>query len=440
MKVPSKFYYLPGAGPDGIPDLTEAAQLANPNIAGIRWRQDHATIQTAPAVFDWSAIDAELELLVANDKLLGLSVAWGDSVADWIYDTVEEFEFDPMNEVGSMPNPFDPLYLPIVLNFIAAMGAIYDPHPNVSYVVVSGFMQHFEGYLAKTADEETRLDAAAVTAGFTGILDGWTQIGQAIMGAFVTAFPNTAVLYTSAKPFPSDAGAVQQNIFRDWIVETFSGHAGWMTAQLKASPAPWDSDEDVEWPHGFQAISDSTDLSRFYGASLPSPDPVPPQPMIDFCHNGRSKGAQFLEIYPFDFNLSANQTSLSELALLFHSFVEYIPPGDTPPPPDPEPPPPIDGDPPVIARVTVPRIVQCQAGTHARNIILARKRLGPPVIVPSAPGPVEILDVETPHTPSSGQATATWLSPVGSDAANLSYIAYLTGGSGTITIVSQEPV
>ncbi len=264
MKVPSKFYYLPGAGDDGIPSPPVDPWLSNPNISGVRWRQDHWTVQTAENVFNWAPIDEALELLVANNKLMGISVAWGDAAAPWIYDTVEEFVFDPANEVGSMPQIFDPLYLPILLDFIDQYGAIYNGHAAVSYVVVSGIMQHFEGYLAKTADEETRLNTAAIAAGFTDLTDGWLQISQQVISAYVTAFPDTAVLFTSAKPFPSDAGGVQQNILRDWVSDTYPGHAGWMTAQLKAVPGPWDppGQETVNWPHGFQAIFSGDDLDR----------------------------------------------------------------------------------------------------------------------------------------------------------------------------------
>jgi len=135
MKVPSKFYYLPGAGSDGIPSpLAGTPQIANPNIAGFRWRQDHWTVRpTSKNSYDWSAIDNALDVLVGSGQKMGLSVAWGDAFCKgdgagpdgrWIYDDegVEEFTFDPANEVGSMPQIFDPLYLPILLGFIATMG------------------------------------------------------------------------------------------------------------------------------------------------------------------------------------------------------------------------------------------------------------------------------------------------------------------------------
>jgi hypothetical protein len=423
----------------GVPPPLVAAQLDNPNISGFRWREFHSAVQPVSATaYDWSAVDAALVACVTAGKLFGLSVSWGNTTSRWVYDDagVEEFIFDPVNEVGSMPNPFDPLYLPIIVNFITAMGAIYDPHPNVSYVIISGFMQHFEGYLAKTADEETRLNAAAVAAGFTDIVDGWTQIGHAIVSAFVTAFPNTACIYTSAKPFPSDASGTQQSIFRDWIPTTYPMHGGWMTAQLHAAPGPWPMPTAVDYPFGFQAISAGNDLAHMYN-TVPVPDPVPPQIMIDFINNGYSKKAQFLEIYPFDMNLAANQGTFNELAPLFHSFVDYVPPGGGEPPPPP-PPPPVE-PPMVITRLPVTRIIPCSVGTHARNIILGRKRKGPPVVAPVPPGPVEILNVQTPHEPSSGTATATWLSPEGSDGAHISYRAFITGGPGTVTIVDQQP-
>ena len=216
-----------------------SAQLVNPNIAGFRWRQDHSTIQTAEATYDWSALDAALAACVTNGKLLGLSIDCGLGIAPWVYDTVETFNFDPANPLeGEMPNIFDPLYLPIIEGFIETMGGIYNAHPNVSYVVATGFGQQYESTIAVTDDEETRFNINAQGAGFDDIGDGWTQISQAIISAFVTAFPDTAVLFTSAQPYPSDAGTVEDAL-RDWSHETYPLRAGWMTDDLHAVSGPW---------------------------------------------------------------------------------------------------------------------------------------------------------------------------------------------------------
>src|SRR5262245_48334181 len=133
MKVPSKFYFLTSSGDDGIPNQPPAAQLGNPNIAGFRWRHFHSALQpSSQGSYDWQPIDDALDAFVISGQKMGLSVAWGNTVARWIYDDVgvEEFIFDPIdNEVGSMPNFFDPLYLPVFLNFVQTMGALYDPHP-----------------------------------------------------------------------------------------------------------------------------------------------------------------------------------------------------------------------------------------------------------------------------------------------------------------------
>ncbi len=447
MKVPSKFFELLGAGGDegsGIPDPLLPVQLTNPNIYGFRWRQAHNAVQTALNTFDWSAPDAALAACVASGKIMGLSVGWGTRAADWVYDTVDVFNLDAIgNEVGTIPNIFDPDYLPLLLDFIATFGALYDPHPAVAYTVVSGCMQHYEGYLAKSALEETQMNDLAIAAGFDDLDDGWWTLSQQIISAYVEAFPNTAVLFTSARPYPSDTGStgVRQRALRDWITDTYPGHAGWMTAQLHAAAGgPFPPPPPVNWPHGFQAINNSlSDLERFYGTgNVPDPPPVPPQPMEDFINNGLRLGAQFLEIYTGDMRLAANQATYAERAPEFESFTDYVPPGDgeppPPPPPDPEPPPV------VIARPVVPRIIQCRTGVHARNIILARKRLGPPVEVPVAPGPIEILTVTTPHEPSSGTAIATFLSPIGSDPAELDYQVYVTGGPGTATVIARIPV
>lgn len=93
--------------------------------------------------------------------------------------------------------------------------------------------------------------------------------------------------------------------------------------------------------------------------------------------------------------------------------------------------------PPLPLILGIPKIPVCRVGTHARNIILAHKGAIPPPPEVKRPGPVEQLFVETPGIPDSGEATATWISPAGSDPNNLTYKMVLTGGPGTIVIVSQ---
>jgi hypothetical protein len=113
------------------------------------------------------------------------------------------------------------------------------------------------------------------------------------------------------------------------------------------------------------------------------------------------------------------------------------PPGPPPPPPPGSPPPP---PPPPITSPARFRTTAL-AGTHMRNIVVGRKigTTAPPP-PPAKPGPVVNLQVTTPHLPSSGTATATWESPFGFDASDLTYRLLLTGGPGTVTIVSQEPI
>lgn len=78
--------------------------------------------------------------------------------------------------------------------------------------------------------------------------------------------------------------------------------------------------------------------------------------------------------------------------------------------------------------------------THCRNIILKRQPVTAPAVPGIPPGAVIDLKVTTPHTSNSGVATATWFSPLGSAPGSLDYVATLTGGVGTVKIISIIPV
>jgi hypothetical protein len=54
---------------------------------------------------------------------------------------------------GIMPVPWDPIYKSQWKTFVAAFGAKYDSNPQLRYVVMTGFQQVAECYLARTPED-----------------------------------------------------------------------------------------------------------------------------------------------------------------------------------------------------------------------------------------------------------------------------------------------
>lgn len=77
--------------------------------------------------------------------------------------------------------------------------------------------------------------------------------------------------------------------------------------------------------------------------------------------------------------------------------------------------------------------------THCRTIPLKRQTIVVAPIPPAPPGEVVSLRVVTAGD-GTVTATATWYSPLGAAPGTMDYVTQLTGGPGTVQIVSVVPL
>jgi hypothetical protein len=276
-------------------------------------RQDQARLRQVegPQKLYPRGIDTTIVTAASSGKKCGLGVSAGQTSPDpAVYDAgamrLPVFANDStVPGLDWMPLPWDPVFLNLWGAFIDAMGARYDGNPNLSYIVVSGFMQLMENHLTQTSDGYDRLNAAAKASGYGDLTAAYNFAGQTIIARFMTAFPTTAVLLTGGSPFPGENG----NALKDWAHAQYPARFGEMDAFLKATLPPHSGNTNPPraYPWGEQPIFATTDHARLY---LPLPEPMPfpadPQPCDDLLANGAFKGNMFVELYQYDCRLVAN--------------------------------------------------------------------------------------------------------------------------------------
>src|SRR5207249_7545333 len=146
-----------------------------------------------------------------------------------------------------MPVPWEHLAKAKWKQFIVAIAARYDNNPQLHYMVMSGFQQTGECYIANTQAAIDFFNANAEAAGYQATdtlpagLVAWEATVKEIVAQYMTSFPNTPLLITGARPYGGDSQSVGQKAMNDifaWGVATYPGRFGIMNSQLHATSSP----------------------------------------------------------------------------------------------------------------------------------------------------------------------------------------------------------
>src|SRR5262249_2310257 len=141
---------------------------------------------------------------------------------------------------------WDPLYKAKWEEFITALGGQYDNNPQLGYVVMTGFCQVAEAYLANQQPDIDFFDASAFAAGYSGNgtlpagLVAWEATVHEMIAQYMIAFPHTPLFITGARPYGGDSqavGSIAMNDIFAWGVATYPGRFGIMNSQLHATSA-----------------------------------------------------------------------------------------------------------------------------------------------------------------------------------------------------------
>ena len=316
---PSGIYALV-FGVNGKPtDLTDNPLLDNPNVDGFRYKMAWKAIQpTSASEYKWDQMDSQIAIAAAAGKKMGISIAAGIATPDWVYTDAPAvyryhmLEIDPETgeSIGDQPLPWDTAYQAKWLQFVAALGARYDGNPAFSYVVLGGFMQSSPMYFVKTLDDDAAVNALAqnppngypgLTTSYTDSSAAYNPAAEAIIAAFMDAFPTTPVILTLANPFPTDQGVEDQKIIKNWALAQYPVRFGTMVSALYASPPPHDPpDPPLPYPKGFQMVCRASDAARLYLDPDPVPLPPAPIPLQDALERGVTLGGKYVEVYDDD--------------------------------------------------------------------------------------------------------------------------------------------
>ncbi|HEY2714208.1 MAG TPA: beta-galactosidase [Chthoniobacterales bacterium] len=312
-------------------DLNLNPVIDNPNVDGFRLRISWASIQPDNGdEYDWENLDNAIAAVTAHGKKLCIAIAAGLWTPDWVYTSAPVVykyamqEKDPVTRLslGNQPLPWDTAYQAKWKKFLAAFGARYDSNPALSYVVIGGFMEQFNMYIANIQEDIVGLTNLAKNppAGYPGLVTPYPDFGTAytpaaqdMISTYITDFPTTSLILTFTVVFPNDLGLTLANQLLAWGKETYPIHFGVMNSSLFATPSPHDPPPPpLTYIKGYQLVCRAVDNPAWlYQDPDPTPIPPAPQPLQDALETGVSADGIFIEVYEGDLTQDQSQPVLA---------------------------------------------------------------------------------------------------------------------------------
>jgi hypothetical protein len=276
--------------------LSDDPSWTDPNITGVIVRTWWKHVQPIQGTFQWGYLDQGLKLARKYHKKLGFTVVAGQWSPDWIY-TAGSQKFVIQN-VGSMPCPWDKVFLNYWQQFILEFGARYDSYGDVSYVTAEGPGRTEECYFCKSQADVDELAADFGGSLSTGI-QAWVNAAETIAGYYASAFPTTPFVYADGTPIPGDDTDYATLV--SYCVTAFGSQFGIKSdglspiyrAEFAKKEIPLLSPTHPVGFQDFRGFKDPTDLQQA-------------------LTNGINLTGHYIEVYTKDVTATADQTIIQQ--------------------------------------------------------------------------------------------------------------------------------
>jgi hypothetical protein len=286
--------------------VVQSAILTDQYVKGIFVSFNWNNLETQENVYTWTVIDSVLKQAAASGKVVTLAVMAGNNTPTWVYtDGAQTFKFlwdrpttsPAVCSVQSIPVPWDPVFTAKWQTFVAALGARYAGNPTLVSVLMYGInFRSVETSLPEANAERISYNGKSCTGYNYPAL--WQQAGYtrtrienalfAMQSSYQEAFPHTQLIPNEPADFqvPTDlmaSGAVA-------LGPQFSAADGGLSASGWTWPLLTEYASTVNT--GYQMASP-------LGESLPAA-----------INTGIDAGVRWLQIYPNDITLPANQSAI----------------------------------------------------------------------------------------------------------------------------------
>lgn len=208
--------------------MTEAL-FAYPGALGVRMRVGWDSLEAKEGVIDFSQIDLAISYAKKAGRQIIIGFNMTTAAPKWVLDAgVKTITLDAKEKLAGlkMPVPWDPIFLAKEAAFAKALADHLDNEPTVTAIVMGGFGQTGEGYVAKSDKEQEQADAA-------GGLKAYVTGMKTLIDSYAAVFKKTRFAYTAAKPYSKSGGNDEMNEIIDYGCSKYPLF-GFMNSQLNA--------------------------------------------------------------------------------------------------------------------------------------------------------------------------------------------------------------
>lgn len=276
-------------------DLSTLPCWTDPSVMGVAIRTQWARVEPEEGIYDWSYIDQAVSLGAAHGKKISILVTAGVTAPAWFFALPNAIQFNVTAESGHvlpMCVPFDHMFQTKWKAFLTQMAVKYAHNTNIAYIVMGGFGRRAESYFVTTQEDQTAMDALAVSMGFMDGNAAFLSGAKSVTQRYLRKFPGTHCICTLGAPYPTTQGIDTLKQLCDYGDVAFFGRFG-VAADSLAPGQPTLNELAVT---EIQALSGHTLVG--YQATLPFNDTTKLQNALT---RGIGFGAHYIEIYPSDF-------------------------------------------------------------------------------------------------------------------------------------------
>jgi hypothetical protein len=230
--------------------------------------------------YDWSNLDAYLDLCSTYGKKAGVSVTAGLRSPEWLRLTQGVSWYTVTTPfAGVFPNPGNTKVKFYWNQFVTAFGQRYDSHPQIAYIVPTNIGQFATTFFTSDVDYQMFQDDAT-QFGFATVVDYWFFIIKSVLLSYLRSFATTPIVVNLDFPVPIGTvgldGNDGLNMLVTWLLQNGVNRSGLMNNFLTAAAATTDlrhkllADNSPTWSTGVKYEFPSTDPQ-----CDPAQDPTP---------------------------------------------------------------------------------------------------------------------------------------------------------------------
>ncbi|MFT3743607.1 MAG: carboxypeptidase-like regulatory domain-containing protein [Pyrinomonadaceae bacterium] len=236
-----------GSGSNSV----DPAVAAKPYVKGILFRASWKDIETADNTYNWSIIDNQLASAQSFGKKISFAIGGGPNSPSWLFAQGAQSISYSVPFSGTIPIPWDPVFLAKWKEFITALGSRYANNTTIQLVYMTNSSQN--GFEMQLPFNPT---PSYATIGYTDqrMIDSWQQI----IDTYKTAFPNHYLTNDFHPINSSNTVADSIYAYAKQSVETRYGAAGWW----------WTQNNTTVYPSQYTILQNSTSNNLFTGIQM----------------------------------------------------------------------------------------------------------------------------------------------------------------------------